>query len=137
MASGDALDARQQHRITVTDAAGVPRTWVLRRLGLGDHVRIGGRAAALAGGPWDQIGEVYQVLAIMIATIEQATVDGPADWRWGEQPDDTLLGHVWEQYQAWEQSFRGGVARGPGDAGGGTAGESAVVVPPTLSAPAP
>ncbi len=137
MASGDALDARQQQRFTVADSAGVPHTWVLRRLGIGDHVRIGGRAAALAGGPWDQIGEIYQVLALMIATIEQATVDGPDGWRWADQPDDTLLGQLWEQYQAWEQSFRPGVARGPGGTGGGAATEPTVVVSPTLSDPAP
>lgn len=129
----DVVDAKLRTRVTVDG-----RTWVLRRLGFDDQLRVGGRVAQLLGGaPVDTVAQQYQVAAHMRATVEVATVQAPPDFRWEDQADAELLGAVWDRYRAWEDSFRGDVAPAAGSAGGSTAPESDVVVPPDVSDPAP
>jgi len=124
----DVIDQRLRTRVTVGD-----QTWVLRRLGFDDQLRVAGRVAQLLGGvPVDTVAQVYQVAAHMRATVEVATVTAPPDFRWEDQADAELLGAIWDQYRAWEDSFRRDVARDAPSVGGRPADDPAVVVPPDL-----
>lgn len=111
----DGLDARQ--RTTFTLDAG---TWTLRRLGLRDQMRAIGRATQILGCPFDDAPAGFQVAAMMLATVEIATVDGPLGWDWNSQEDDRVLSELYDQYLAWDATFRGGVAPAPGAVGGGS-----------------
>ena len=128
----DVVDQKLRTRVTVDG-----RTWVLRRLGFDDQLRVSGRAVQLLGGTaFDLVSAPYQIAAHMRATIEVATVQAPPEFDWGAQADGELLSAVWDQYRAWEDTFRPRVADGSGDAGDGAAAEPAVVVPPNVPDPA-
>lgn len=112
----DRIEAAQQHTITI---AGVG-TWTVRRLGLKDRLAVGGRAAQYLGAPVDQAPAALQVTALMLATLELATLQAPPGWDWNACPDDTVLGPLYDQYSAWDDSFRPPVGDPPGPVGGGT-----------------
>lgn len=126
----DRIDAKQRTTITLPEG-----NWVMKRLSLTDRLRVGGVAAQLIGGPVDQAPAGIQISALMLATVQLATVQSPPEWDWSAQPDDTVLTALYEAWQTWEDSFRRRVEDPPGRVGPGSRPESAVLVSPNVSDP--
>lgn len=124
----DLLDMKQ--RTTCQTAAG---TWVLKRLGLRAQLRVGGRAAEIVGGVFDQAPQKIQVAAWMLATIELATEQAPPQWDWDAAPDDEILGQLYDHYVQWDASFRAPVASPQDPTGGHVGAQSPVLVSPNVS----
>lgn len=128
----DLIDAKQRTTITLPEGQ-----WVMKRLSLKDRMRVGGLAAQYLGGPVDQAPASLQITALMLATVELATVQAPPGWDWDAQADDRVLAALYEAWQRWDDSFRRPVASGADAVGGTVSTESPVLVSPDVPHPAP
>ena len=111
----DELTALQQTTVTLPYG-----TWVLRRLRYKETFQLASRAASYFTEPFDKIPQAFQTAAWVRATIELATVQAPPQWDWEQEDDDSRMTELFTRYQAWNDSFRPGVAVPAGAAGPGT-----------------